>query len=375
MMKPAAPEVLPALTRALDDADGRVRCRASLALWLLAKEEKKTVPVLAAGLTHEDREVRREAATALQQFGRAALPAAAELAEIAKNGDLDVSDTAAATLQGIGPEAIPALVRALPDRAAPTHWRIVLVLQTFGPKAADAVPDLIEELQGPTPRDRLLAVEALINIDPQTAGRLVPVLVAAAADDDPYVVSRAAVLACTIGPEAAEVGPTLAVALRHRNETVRLAAADALVRLDRRNAAVALPVLIDALTSEESEEKQEAVRTLVFLGADAKPAAPALARLLGEALLGHNEGLNWRQLTKTLTAMGAGAEAVPALVQVMHSGDENQRDMAICAAALIGADARGAVPALQAALEDDDESVRDAAASALKKITGVDPVR
>jgi HEAT repeat protein len=75
-----------------------------------------------------------------------------------------------------------------------------------------------------------------------------------------------------------------------------------------------------------------------------------------------------------LGQMGPAAkDAVPHLLELLHSHDVSDRKLAAWTLGYIGRAAIEAVPALRAATQDDNESVRLLAASALEKIEAPSP--
>jgi HEAT repeat protein len=328
------------------------------------------VPVLAAALRDESPAARAEAADALRQLGPAARGAAPDLAEALKGSDDDLASRADAALRAVGPGARSAVIAALADRTAPNRPRVFALVQSFGPAAADAAPLLRQALDGPDGFDRVRAAEALAAVDPEAAEEGVPALLAAASSDDPALAVFAAEASARIGPAAAAVGPALALALHRPDARVRLAAADALVRLDRRYAAAALPVLTEALGGP-IDGRQAALWTLTALGPDARPAAPALLSLLAaEVHRPADEDVHFWPLVKALVKIGAGADAVPLLLPALADEDDDRREEALEALRLVGPDACAALPALQPLLKDENESVREQAADLWSKLTG-----
>jgi len=371
LIKPTAPGAAAALKKALDDPDGVVRVRAAAALWVVDDGPRTALPLLTAALGDAAGPVRQEAADALGQLGPAAAPAARDLATALKDGDNDLSAHADAALRAIGPDALPAVIADLDDRAAPHRDRVFGLLLSFGPAAKDAVPALQAALDGPDLADRVRAAEVLLALAPDKAKDAVPTLVIAAESDDPVLVRRAAWLAQQAGPAAADVAPALRTALHHPDISVRLAAADALARTDRKNAPAVLPALTDALLTLPAEGRRAPLATLTSLGPDARPAAPALAAALEEEVCRRDDDSYLvRPLVRALVKIGAGADAVPPLVRLLGDPDAERRTDAVECLFFVGKDARAAVPALRAAARDKDQNVRELARDLLRKLTG-----
>jgi HEAT repeat protein len=233
------------------------------------------------------------------------------------------------------------------------------------------VPALRAALKGPDGFDRLRAAEALLAIDPDKAEQALPALVMAAASDDPDMVVYAARLAPQLGPAAAQVGSPLAVALHHPDVHVRLAAADALVRIDRKNVPAVLPVLANALSTHRANESESALTTLTLIGPDARAAAPQLlAALAADFSEPPDEGYCSPQLVQALVSIGAGADAVPLLVQMLGDPEEERREAALEALTLIGKDAWAAIPALRAAVKGRFGDIHGSAKAVFFRVTG-----
>ncbi|MBZ5590117.1 MAG: serine hydrolase, partial [Acidobacteriia bacterium] len=197
------------------------------------------------------------------------------------------------------------------------------------------------------------AAEALAEPGPKAA-QAIPDLINALRDLDPAVRWHSAVALGSIGPEA--VAPLIG-ALRKGDGTTRGGAALALARIGPRAKAALWP-LVDALIDRDATIRERAAEALGALGPDARPAVPALVRALSD----EDPYVNGRA-AEALGRVGAGA--VPALVQALSGGSQNVRWCAAIALGRMGAEARDAAPALARSLADKDENVRWCAAVAL----------
>ncbi len=157
----------------------------------------------------------------------------------------------------------------------------------------------------------------------------------------------------------------------------------------------AIPMLLGALGSREPRLRAMASRALVDLRADPDVLMPQLMKLLrsskpdvapdvlnvlasrGEAAIpGLIEVLEVKELKEShpraaaiLARFGPNAKAaVPALIQVVQSGDPLTRHEALLALGAIGPAAKSAVPAAVKALQDLDPNVRYSACYALGKM-------
>lgn len=122
------------------------------------------------------------------------------------------------------------------------------------------------------------AVARLGALGPQAMPAMAP-LMAALADDDPYLRGAAAV---ALGQIAAPAVPALTQALRSPDARLRSAAAIALGRMGKA-ALPAMPALLPLLADADAAVRRLAATTLGGLGAAAQSAAPALTRLLSDA--------------------------------------------------------------------------------------------
>ncbi len=170
------------------------------------------------------------------------------------------------------------------DRMRQVHRRWVLGTRDLGflPEAdawrrsAGTTPYAMARQRGVFPLPRIAAAADLVG-NPDALPRQVELL----ADDDPAVRYWAAVGLRAQGTAAADARESLAAALGDPSPTVRVEAAGVLVALDED--AAALEVLTAALESESDDVALHAARTLQLLGAQARPALPAMEAALRAA--------------------------------------------------------------------------------------------
>jgi HEAT repeat protein len=243
-----------ALTKALDDADARVRLRAARALWQRDKK-RLALAVMRKAVDDEDPAVRQEAAAELgfllQSEGR---PAVAALTKLLWDDEPFLRSDAAEALGRIGASAenaVPALLALMEEEAGdPIQSSVAEALGLIGAAAKPAVPLLSLRLKHPDPYVRVCAALALWHIDRNRAG-----------------VSAAS------------------AALYNRNPRVRIVAAELLGRAKPQTPAVAAlrEVLHEAMLPDKSGQgniRYMAARALGRLGASAKAAVPELLDLL-----------------------------------------------------------------------------------------------
>jgi HEAT repeat protein len=128
-----------------------------------------------------------------------------------------------------------------------------------------------------------------------------------------------------------------------------------------------LPRLIRDMKEGDENTRAEAAEALADLGADGKPALPALLMALGD------EGERVRQnALHAIIAIGPDAAAAQALTNSLKDSDPLVRALSANALGQLGPLARKSIPALREALHDRDETVQKEAAAALKAIVGTE---
>jgi len=143
-----ARDAIPALVRAADDADGKVREAAAQAVGLMGPD---ALAPLKAMLRHDDKYVRRQAVWALGKLGPLAKPALAAVCEALRDADPRTASGAAQALGNLGADgadAVPALAEAMRGTN--------IVLCRLAAKALSAIgfaalPTLITHLQHADP--------------------------------------------------------------------------------------------------------------------------------------------------------------------------------------------------------------------------------
>src|SRR5438105_528559 len=266
------------------------------------------------------------------------------------------------TMQSADKATIAALIEGLGDEEDLVSTSVARILGQLGPHAKSAVPALEEGLKSENVERRATAAHALWRITRQHAA--LEVLAEIAKDKKSAPTGRiwAALALGEIGPPARDAVPFLKKTLADDNEYLRLTAAGALWNIARKRAAI--PVLVEALKSEDANTRSAAAHQLSSVGADAREAVPALATALADA-----EFLVRVSAVLALASIGSEAgAAVPALIKAL--GDENQavRGASIGALLRIGPGAKAAAPSLVNLLKDPDNGIRDSAVFALVEI-------
>jgi HEAT repeat protein len=139
---PHAQAAVPGLIAALEDQAPEVRQAAVTALWRIEpaeRNDKVLVPALVKALRDADARTRQRAAIVLSVLGRRARGAVPALVTALKDQDPRVRGSAASALAAIGPEArvaIPALREALKDTTDYVRRSARQALQKIDPEAA-----------------------------------------------------------------------------------------------------------------------------------------------------------------------------------------------------------------------------------------------
>lgn len=202
-----------------------------------------------------DDKTRQEAALTLGNFGReeyyknAYSTAGALARSVAIDGSADVRGSALWSLgemHGKAAPAVNALARALQDNSSIVRWRAMEAIRKIGPPCKNAVPNLIELLNGPDERiamgsSRYYACAALEGIGPYSASAFPSLVVLL---NDPVNARSAARALGAIGPRASK----------------------------------AVPGLIKLLNSADYDDREAAAFALGNMGGAARSALPALQR-------------------------------------------------------------------------------------------------
>jgi HEAT repeat protein len=261
---------------------------ASVSLWTLARvhpEDKelrrKVTEQLVERLKDRDPFVRTGAAHAL-----AALPPAPEITlPIWERALADADETtlryALNALAGQGPKLVPRLIEGLKHEKARAN--IAYILGQIGPAAAPATEALAGLTADRHPHVVQEALVALAKIGPGAKAavpQLIEVLTAGeeSAHAAAYALGR-------IGPAAAAADAALGAALQNREQSLAVMAAWALNKIHPASAetvAKTVPVLVSGLNAPLAKTREAAAETLGELGPEAKQAAGALEKALGD---------------------------------------------------------------------------------------------
>jgi HEAT repeat protein len=325
----AAPAV-PALLGRLRDESPKVREAAAYALGEIGQHgisDPGLVVALAGALKDEDYLVRRSAAYGLGSLGRNAAPAVGALVDALNDSKGEVKQNAAWALGKIGEAGVPGIRKALGDADSLVKRDAAAALAPLDPKVSrPALGELLPLCRDPNTETRKAAVIVLVKIvAPEDTAALAPLRPLLDAGEDPEVRANAALALSNIGGK---------------------------------DAAAAVPALLDALRRGDAELRRQAAAAIRNIGPDAKDAVPDLIKALADP-----DGETRANAALALGGIGPGAEAaVGALVGVIASAQEKSPTRIEAAVALsrIGPApaAEEAVPVLLKVLEDPAQDAR-----------------
>lgn len=319
------------------------------------------VPPLIHSLRDKDR--RNSAALTLGRIGKAAEPALPDLLEGLKDPDATFRISSHQALVHMGPSAVPKLAQALKDPSDRVWYSAVLALAKIGPAARSAVPALVEAMKAENKGLRILALNALIRIEPDhraIGGRLeeiVPVLSESLKHDEAAIRSWSCVCLGRIGRGAKPAVAGLAALLKDKEIAIRVQAATALGQIGAEEKDVAA-ALISALADAPTPVRTAVTSALTRLGA-------AVAADLVAALKHKHDAV---RSAAGDVLVRIGLPALTATVAALNDTDATARRLAAEVLRRLGPSARGAVPALLANLKDQDRQVRFATVAALRAI-------
>lgn len=391
-------KILAALGSALEDKDPSIRLAAVAALAEGKNHSPAVLTELADCLDDSDGAVAVNAAHALMQIGEPAVPAVVPLLK-----SKDYQLLALGILEGMGPAAQKALPEVQPlltssdDAAARLAC---LIVAHCGVAAENAIPELAKVLAMKSHKGRAAAAYALGTIgtakalaeaagyrkdddqlvriavaagelqakpdDKQIRQEALPLLREALKRPEPHVRTMACEAIGLFGPSAAAALPELTELVKKRAEApMEAEAALRAIAMLGPVAATAVPLLTEAVSEDGAPWQMSAGVALGRIGEQARPAVPALQRLIASERPAPRTVAAWALLeiapTKEqikvstpllLEALVASRER--AVVELIQSLDRHAGDRP---------DVREAIQALK---DDERPAVRAAVAEALK---------
>lgn len=367
---PTAARTLPVLLKALKrERDGKVQATMTLAAARIAPRDAAVLEVLAERLEllgdKKEHEMQATETRVLMAAGEAGVPALRNA--LHSRGDR-VRLLAVQILSKLpaSPDIVRDLVARAQDKDASVRQAAIKALDAYGPAAADARNALNAVAQSEQdPEIRRLAELAALNVA-RVAGtprhrstlesRPDAELVTLLRDPAPAIRQEAAEVLRTRTEDSASVATALVEALDDLDERVRVAAARSLVRFGK-YARVALGKLTEWLESDNADVRKAALAALAGMGADAKPALPAIVATATSPSIEDD-----KELAKfvSIVLRAIGPDAVPALVAELKSEDAKMRARAARALGAMEAVAATAVPDLielsKSAVDSDGEA-------------------
>jgi HEAT repeat protein len=362
LQKAAAPAA-PALASALRDPDEAVQKVAAEAIARIGTMPEEAMDTLVGGLSNPDNLVRLSTARALGAIGTVAAKAAPALVKALADSNDAVRAEAVEALGKLGPAAaeaaVPRIVRALRD---PDSWVSALAAEALGQmgeSAEEAVPALIRALRHVNARVRANAAEALGKLGSAAAAARTALL-GTCGDDDGGVRSQAVRALGALGPEPAAV-PAVRQAFHDADPHVRAAAVEAVGLWSEADEALRGDI-IELLDDPNDEVKAQAAQVLPRLPGLAAPLIERLSRRL------LHDDCVWIQGQAALALGRLGAEARPAgpaLQQAALTAEASVREQALQALALI--QPPEAAAAFLAGMKDANADIRTIASAGWRK--------
>jgi HEAT repeat protein len=363
-LKKAAALAVPALLPLLQDREESVRTAAAEAIGQIGRLNSEATIDLVEGLSSRDSMTRAQTAEALGTIGTTAHQSAPALVEALADRNDHVRAKAVEALGKIGEKAaevaVPSLVKALGDQDNWVSSLAAEALGQMGESGDEAIPALIRSLRHINPQVRANAAEALGKMGMAAAGSPAA-LEKACRDEDGVVRSQAIRALSTIGLPTPASAQAVIEGLQDANPNVRATAVETLGSWGQADETV-LNTLLTLLEDSNDQVRVQVTKVLPKLGGATPPVIEGLCRRL---LVDDSD---WVQLHAALALGKLGAAAAGAhasLVHVAQTGEENVREQAMRAMAVILAP-ESAV-AFAAGLKDANGTIRMVASAGLMK--------
>jgi HEAT repeat protein len=379
----------------------------------------KTIEQWIKDMSDHDPSVRETAIQTVLQFGPAARKAVPALITETQDRDASIRTNAAVALGQIGfdekdlKRGVAALVRLLSDSQAIVRYQATMALGRIGTDASESTSYLatytIKDLSSwPIRKAAAFALGSVAGKEKDDPdARAINGLVYALSNDPSAQVKLEALMSIVLlGPpksdstkEAAE--QVLRRLTRDKSHVLAIWAHVGLMRMNKVTESGVLAIA-KLLSSPDQMTRMHAVRALVTLGTDAKPAVPMLLKALQE-----KDPTTRHVAAMALAAIADSKTAVPALQETLKDKEPNVRlaavqslgglgplakgavadlitvvekerepflvGAAVWALGEIGTAARAAIPALEKVVKEEDEPLRKAATEAIDKIQGKKP--
>jgi len=274
--------VLPALIQRTGEEDAEVRVSAVRGLAQPGPIARDALPELLAAMHDQSPFVRDNAARALWHFPNECEDVLEELVQLARdqaNREYIGEQTAITTLTRMGPraaKAIPALVEMLGDKNPINRLAGARALGSVGPEAKLAAGELTKLLEDPLVRQE--AATALGNLGPEEANLALSVLIRT----DPQGRYEATTFVLGTAPEVREaLCPILRSLVKDQSLIVRARASVLLSVVDRKSESFACAALKEIFQQGTSEERKIAAGEIENVNFR-REAGAQIVRLLAE---------------------------------------------------------------------------------------------
>jgi HEAT repeat protein len=324
-----SPGVSPLVKLFQDDSSADLRTRAASALARIGPRAAGARQALTDTLRDKTPGLRPATIAALGAMGPEARPAVSALVKLYEE-EVALRFEILAALGRIRPEAkdgLPLFRKALADDRIDIRGAALMNLDALGAEARPAAADVVARLEDANAGVRHLAALALVRMSEgkQALPAIKKGLESAVAIDR----ERALWMAGGLGPVARELLPSIRARLTDDHADVRLVAVWALGEVDALDKTVldglqkqlANPLRLLSRPGPQLLSGLGVFRLLARLGADARPAVPALRHLLDK-----ETNLILRlEAARTLGAIGPAArEALPALFRLLRDIDRDR---------------------------------------------------
>jgi HEAT repeat protein len=267
-MKP--PKAIPALLKALSDADAVVRRDAANTFASFGEASKPAIPLLANLLGDKELKVRRAAAGALLELGQLSKEALPALTKASKDDDKLVriyAGTAVAVLEENREKALRFLLDFATDRDEVVKGEAASAFVYIGVRAISILRD---GLKDKSPVVRAWTIGALTAIMQKNSEKAkfprdaIPLLINAINDENDHVAECAIYAASILGFEAKEAIPAIVKRFKDPDWQLRQYAIMHIERFGHASE-LAIPALKDALKDEHERVRVAAERALAAI--------------------------------------------------------------------------------------------------------------
>jgi len=298
---------------------------AALAMLLASRKTNS----IADDLLSPDRNVREKACLAIyegEERSPELVPALARSWKQYDAGPCEVPPPQAFAMIALGRDAVPYLIELL--RSSDVRPIAVFVLVQLGPRAKEALPDLLKLCSSDDTGLRVAAVQ-IIGAIGEEAASAVPLITRFLDSKEEELREAAAGALGGIGPSAGQASKKLARLAIEDRVMVSLTAMTALAEIGEA-AKPAIPVLMDALKHKDPEVRENALQAFARLGNMGEPAVPLTLELMEDP----NEDVRWRA-AEALGNSGVETETVVrALAKALRDPGEERKVRAAAAVAL-----------------------------------------